>query len=183
MDDRLIIWNVRFHCKQQSKTPRLPNGTRVTRGTRQESLSVLNLEPKLWLTWRCIAARNDNAIKVTKYVSWSEFLIRFAFLRCASVAFVSFISGTPRRLLYCFSRAPRQTTIGRQRGHGGCAGDDSNKSGEAILRLETYCGKRSDATFRCFISVIPARGGGRVKLSSSSGFILPPFVASSNRSL
>lgn len=93
-----------------------------------------------------MAARNDNAIKVTEYARWSEFLIRPAFPRCT--VFVSFISGATA----CFI-ASRVRDAGPQwdvEANGD--GDDSNKSGQVISRLETYRGKRSDATFGCFIS-------------------------------
>lgn len=95
-------------------------------------------------------------------------------------------AGVALLLLACAtSTRPQWRNVANQRegrGRGERAGDDSNKSGEVILRLETYCGKRSDdAAFRCFISRrFPATGEERkrVEPSSSSGFI-PPLLSTS----
>lgn len=68
--------------------------------------------------------------------------------------------GVARLLLSTCARSQWEATMARG------SWDESNKSGEVISRLETHRGKRSDATFRWFISVI--------QLSSSSASI-PPF--------
>lgn len=68
--------------------------------------------------------------------------------------------GVARLLLSTCARSQWEATMARG------SWDESNKSGEVISRPETHRGKRSDATFRWFISVI--------QLSSSSASI-PPF--------